>query len=105
MCIRDSIWCANFAYYCVLIGVFVTSLYSFRLYFLVFHGKERYEDLPADAEHRFEKNEKPKESPWVVTVPLVVLAIPSVLIGAWVIEPMLFGDFFKNCLLYTSRCV
>ncbi|WP_311515099.1 NADH-quinone oxidoreductase subunit L [Oligella urethralis] len=93
-----NIWGANFAYYCVLIGVFVTSLYSFRLYFLVFHGKERYEDLPADAEHRFEKNEKPKESPWVVTVPLVVLAIPSVLIGAWVIEPMLFGDFFKNVI-------
>ncbi|WP_432785234.1 NADH-quinone oxidoreductase subunit L [Oligella sp. MSHR50489EDL] len=93
-----NIWGASFAYYCVLIGVFVTSLYSFRLYFLVFHGKERYDQLPADAEHRLEDGEKPKESPWVVTVPLVVLAIPSVVIGAWVIDPMLFGDFFKGVI-------
>ncbi|MDO5667830.1 MAG: NADH-quinone oxidoreductase subunit L [Alcaligenaceae bacterium] len=93
-----NVWGASFAYYCVLIGVFVTSLYSFRLYFLVFHGKERYDQLPADAEHRLGANEKPKESPWVVTVPLVALAIPSVVIGAWAVAPMLFGDFFDGVI-------
>ena len=93
-----NVWGASFAYYCVLIGVFVTSLYSFRLYFLVFHGKERFDQLPADAEHRFEANEKPKESPWVVTVPLLALAIPSVLVGAWAVDEMLFGNSFKDVI-------
>ena len=93
-----NVWGAGFAYYCVLIGVFVTSLYSFRLYFMVFHGKERYDQLPADAEHRLAPNEKPKESTWVITLPLILLAIPSVIIGAWVIAPMLFGDFFDGVI-------
>lgn len=93
-----NVWGASFAYYCVLIGVFVTSLYSFRLYFMVFHGKERYDQVPADDEHRLAPGEKPKESPWVVTLPLILLAIPSVIIGAWVIEPMLFGDFFNDVI-------
>ncbi len=93
-----NIWGANFAYYCVLIGVFVTALYSFRLYFLVFHGKERYDQVPADDEHRLADGEKPKESSWVVTLPLILLAIPSVIIGAWAVEPMLFGDFFNDVI-------
>ena len=93
-----NVWGASFAYYCVLIGVFVTSLYSFRLYFIVFHGKERYDQVPADDPHRLAAGEKPKESPWVVTLPLILLAIPSVIIGAWVIEPMLFGDFFDGVI-------
>ena len=93
-----NVWGASFAYYCVLIGVFVTSLYSFRLYFIVFHGKERYDQVPADDPHRLASGEKPKESPWVVTLPLILLAIPSVIIGAWVIEPMLFGDFFDGVI-------
>ena len=97
---------AGFAYFAVLAGVFITAFYSFRLYFLVFHGKERYDQNP-DAHHddhhggHGEKNvdhQKPHESPWVVTVPLVLLAIPSVVIGFITIQPMLFGDFFKNVI-------
>jgi NADH:ubiquinone oxidoreductase subunit 5 (subunit L)/multisubunit Na+/H+ antiporter MnhA subunit len=92
---------AGFAYFAVLAGVFVTALYSFRLYFLVFHGKERYDQNP-DAHHDAHHGEpRPRsrrqahEQPAVVWVPLVLLAIPSVVIGAMTLMPMLFGDFFK----------
>ncbi|QTD46807.1 NADH-quinone oxidoreductase subunit L [Ottowia testudinis] len=91
---------AGFAYFAVLAGVFVTAFYSFRLYFLVFHGKERYDQNP-DAHHdhgHHGHDEKPHESPWVVWVPLVLLAIPSVLIGAMTLMPMLFGDVFKGVI-------
>ncbi|WP_333709971.1 NADH-quinone oxidoreductase subunit L, partial [Malikia spinosa] len=107
---------AGFAHFAVLAGVFVTSFYSFRLYFLVFHGQERYEQNP-DAHHGHHDDHhddhaahddhghhghhgdgKPHESPWVVTLPLVLLAIPSVLIGYFTIEPMLFGDFLKDAI-------
>ncbi len=99
---------ASFAYFAVLAGVFVTAFYSFRLYFLVFHGKERYDQNP-DAHHDAHHDDghhghhghaadKPHESPWVVTLPLVLLAIPSALIGYFAIEPMLFGDFFKDAI-------
>ena len=92
---------AGFAYFAVLAGVFVTAFYSFRMYFLVFHGKERYDQNP-DAHHddhdAHEDEHKPHESPWVVTVPLILLAIPSVVIGFLAIEPMLFGDFFKDAI-------
>jgi NADH-quinone oxidoreductase subunit L len=105
---------AGFAHFAVLAGVFVTAFYSFRMYFLVFHGKERYDQNP-DAHHGHhddahhdahddkhaghqEATHKPHESPWVVTVPLVLLAIPSVVIGFLTIEPLLFGDFFKDAI-------
>jgi NADH-quinone oxidoreductase subunit L len=93
---------AGFAYFSVLAGVFVTAFYSFRLYFLVFHGKERFDQNP-DAHHGHDHghhsaHNKPHESPWVVTVPLILLAIPSVLIGFITIGPMLFGDFFKDAI-------
>jgi len=90
---------AGFAYFSVLAGVFVTAFYSFRLYFLVFHGKERLDQNP-DAHHGHDHGHhgKPHESPWVVTVPLIMLAIPSVLIGFITIGPMLFGDFFKDAI-------
>ena len=94
---------AGFAYFAVLAGVFITAFYSFRLYFLVFHGKERFDQNP-DAHHddhhggHDAHHQKPHESSWVVTVPLVLLAIPSVVIGFITIEPMLFGDFFKNVI-------
>ena len=80
---------AGYAYWCVLLGVFVTALYSFRLLFLVFHGSERTD--PHAREHLH-------ESHWVVWVPLVVLAIPSVLIGWFTIEPVLFGEFFGSSI-------
>ena len=97
---------SGFAYFAVLAGVFITAFYSFRLYFLVFHGKERYDQNP-DTHHddhhgshgeTHDDHHGPRESPWVVTVPLVLLAIPSVVIGFITIQPMLFGDFFKNVI-------
>jgi NADH-quinone oxidoreductase subunit L len=94
---------ASFAYYAVLAGVFVTAFYSFRMYFLVFHGKERFDENP-DAHHddhhgdHHGHDDKPHESPWVVTVPLLLLAVPSVVIGFMAVQPMLFGDFFKDAI-------
>ncbi len=96
---------AGFASFAVLAGVFITAFYSFRMYFLVFHGKERFDQNP-DAHHghghHAEKHE-PHESPWVVTVPLVLLAIPSVVIGFMTIEPMLFGEFFKGAIVINAE--
>ena len=93
---------AGFAHFAVLAGVFVTAFYSFRLYFLVFHGKERYDQNPDahhdDHGHGHGPDEKPHETPWVVWLPLVLLAIPSVVIGAMALMPMLFGDFFKDVI-------
>jgi NADH-quinone oxidoreductase subunit L len=80
---------AGYAYWCVLLGVFVTALYSFRMFFLVFHGEERM-----DAHTR----EHARESPLVVTVPLVLLAIPSVFIGWMTVEALLFGDYFADAI-------
>ena len=93
---------AGFANFAVLAGVFVTAFYSFRMYFLVFHGKARYDQNP-DAHHddhhdHHEVHHDPHESPWVVTVPLILLAIPSVVIGFMAIQPMLFGEFFKDAI-------
>jgi len=95
---------AGFANFAVLAGVFVTAFYSFRMYFLVFHGKERYDQNPDahhghdDHGHGHDDHHEPHESPWVVTVPLLLLAIPSVVIGYMTIEPMLFGEFFKDAI-------
>ena len=86
---HSEIFGSGFAYFAVLSGVVITSFYSFRLYFLVFHGKERMDEHTKSHIH---------ESPWVVTVPLVLLAIPSIFIGWFTIEPMLFGDFFKGVI-------
>ncbi len=114
----------GFAIFSVTAGVFVTAFYSFRMYFLVFHGKERFHNKPfppeddhahddahdahaahddhghAHAEHHAHT---PHESPWVVTLPLVLLAIPSVVIGYLTIGPMLFGDFFKGAIFVNAE--
>ncbi|SEN25558.1 NADH dehydrogenase subunit L [Duganella sp. CF517] len=128
---ETHIWGSGFANFAVLAGVFVTAFYSFRMYFLVFHGKERFgqahahdhhahdahapkaahgahddhghdahheEEEDDHAHHGLEPGQKPHESPFVVWFPLVMLAIPSVLIGYLTIEPMLHGDFFKNVI-------
>jgi NADH-quinone oxidoreductase subunit L len=103
-----------FALFSVTAGVFVTAFYSFRMYFLVFHGEERFRHKPfppeTDDEHAHDDHahdehghahthaHTPHESPWVVTAPLVLLAIPSVLIGFIFIQPLLFGDFFKDAI-------
>ena len=92
---------ASWAHVAVLAGVFITAFYSFRMYFLVFHGQERFDQNPDahhDHGHGHDEHHAPHESPWVVTLPLVLLAIPSVLIGYFTIEPMLFGDFFKDAI-------
>jgi len=108
---------AGFANFAVLAGVFVTAFYSFRMYFLVFHGEERFgkadthahshghdsdahdEDAHDDHHHHgLAPGEKPHESPLVVTLPLILLAIPSVIIGFLTIGPMLHGDFFKGVI-------
>ena len=97
---------AGFANFAVLAGVFVTAFYSFRMYFLVFHGKERYDQNP-DAHHGDHHDDhdsrSPHESPWVVTVPLILLAIPSVVIGYMTIYPMLFGEFFKDAIFIDAE--
>ena len=114
---QANVWGASFAYYAVLIGVFVTSLYSFRVYFLVFHGKERFDtsdhghghDAHSHDDHSHDAHGhddhghghhggKPHESPWVVTLPLILLAIPSVFVGAWAVDPMVFGKFFDGVI-------
>ncbi len=111
---------AGYALVCVLLGVFVTAFYSFRMYFLVFHGKERFghaeesshevthedgDHAHDDHHHGLAPGQKPHESPWVVTVPLVLLAIPSVVIGFLTIEPMLFGDWFKGVIFVADNHV
>ena len=97
-----------FAIFAVVAGVFVTAFYSFRMYFLVFHGKERFHHKPFPAEahgdddhahgHGEHHDATPHESPWVITAPLLLLAIPSVVIGFITIQPLLFGDFLKDAI-------
>ena len=110
---------ADFAYFAVLAGVFVTAFYSFRMYFLVFHGKEnfRHKPFPAEAAHDAHADHQgdghgdthgahgdhtPHESSWVITAPLILLAIPSVVIGYMAMQPMLFGDFFKDAIFVNA---
>ncbi|MDR1163805.1 MAG: NADH-quinone oxidoreductase subunit L [Candidatus Accumulibacter sp.] len=84
---------AGFASFSLLTGVFVTAFYTFRMYFLVFHGKERF-----SAAHGFAPGETPRESPPTMTFPLILLAVPSAAIGYFAIEPMLFGGFFRDAI-------
>lgn len=134
---ESHLWGSGFAYFAVVAGVFITAFYSFRMYFLVFHGEERFgkahahdhhDDHPhhddhaqlgegkdptalheATAHHEEDEDhdhghhglapgQKPHESPLVVTLPLILLAIPSVIIGFFAIQPMLYGGFFKNVI-------
>ena len=78
-----------YAYFCVLSGVFITALYTFRMFFMTFHGEPRMDHHTQEHLH---------ESPWVVTLPLILLAIPSAVIGWLTVEPVLFGDYFKGAL-------
>jgi NADH-quinone oxidoreductase subunit L len=79
----------TYAYWCVLSGVFITALYTFRMFFMTFHGKPRMDHHTEEHLH---------ESPWVVTLPLILLAIPSALIGWLTVEPMLFGGYFDGAI-------
>jgi NADH-quinone oxidoreductase subunit L len=104
---------AGFAQFAVLAGVFVTAFYSFRMYFLVFHGEERFgqphhhdhDSHHADeseeddhGHHGLAPGEKPHSPGWNVTLPLVLLAIPSIFIGMFTIKPMLHGSFFDGVI-------
>ncbi|HEX4480160.1 MAG TPA: NADH-quinone oxidoreductase subunit L [Rudaea sp.] len=121
-------WGATYGYWCVLLGVFVTAVYSFRLLYLTFHGRERFvvehehgskpkpthakADAHGHAETHHESTDThddhhlppghlahpPHESPWVVTVPLILLAIPSIFIGAMTVSSILHGDFFETAI-------
>jgi NADH-quinone oxidoreductase subunit L len=125
---------SGFAYFAVMAGVFVTAFYSFRMYFLVFHGKERYDQNPEAHGHHYSDEEpdvqghavkdahahdaqgkddhghepghaaphEPHESPWVVTAPLLLLALPSVVIGFLTIQPMLYGEFLKDSIFVNA---
>ena len=88
---------ASWAHAAVLIGVFVTAFYSFRMYFMVFHGDLRADQDP-HAHHAPGHDHSPHESPWVVTLPLVLLAVPSVALGYFTIEPMLFGSVMADAI-------
>ncbi|GAC1692306.1 MAG: NADH-quinone oxidoreductase subunit L [Steroidobacteraceae bacterium] len=117
-------WGAGYAYWCVLCGVFVTALYTFRMLFLTFHGPERFRAVAhADGSHLNPADEPtypllhgdeahddghahagdPHESPAVVWLPLVALAIPSVIIGAVTVGPVLFGSYFGSAIFVLPR--
>ncbi len=84
---------SGFAYFCVLSTVFITALYTFRLVFMTFHGKPRMDHHTEEHLH---------ESPWVVTLPLIILAIPTVCAG-WLIGPMLFGGYFGEAIHFSPQ--
>ncbi len=87
-------WETGFAYYAVLLGVFITALYTFRMFFLTFHGKERMDEHTRKHLH---------ETPWVVTGPLIALAIPSIIIGILTIGPLLFGHYFDGAIFVSDK--
>jgi NADH-quinone oxidoreductase subunit L len=110
----STIFGSGFAYFAVLAGVFITAFYSFRLYFIVFHGEEKWRKVDAHGHddhaeddhghhHGLGPNDNPHEQIWVVTLPLVLLAIPSVFIGYIAIEPMLFGNFFNGVITVNNE--
>jgi NADH-quinone oxidoreductase subunit L len=104
-------WGHGYAYICVLVGAFVTATYTFRQMYLTFHGKERFKVIEhhghghhdehhGDHEHHEPGvlHHPPKESPWVVTLPLILLAIPSMFVGWFTVKPMLYGDWFGEAI-------
>jgi NADH-quinone oxidoreductase subunit L len=99
-------WGAHYAYFCVMAGVLVTGLYTFRQMYLTFHGKERFTVVERHGHGHDDHGHHepgvlahaPKESPWVVTVPLVLLAIPSLLVGFFTVGPTLFGNWFGSAI-------
>lgn len=99
---QSQLFGAEFATVALTLGVFVTAFYSFRLYFLVFHGKERFEEaayqLGHDPEHGLAAGEKPHEAPLSMTIPLIILAIPSIALGYFAIEPFLYSGLFDGVI-------
>jgi len=108
---------SSFAYFAVVAGVFVTAFYSFRMYFLVFHGEERFgkahpstgsghadghDDHSHDEHHGLAPGQKPHETSWVITLPLILLAIPSVAIGFFTIGTFLHTDYFGDAIFISD---
>jgi NADH-quinone oxidoreductase subunit L len=102
----------RYAEFAVTIGVFITAFYTFRMLFLAFHGQERFRhadahvvDSPQEPGHDETHGHggDPRESPWVVTVPLVLLAIPSIYSGWAYIDPVLFGNFFGQSIMIAQQ--
>ena len=107
-------WGSGYAYLCVVVGAFVTATYTFRQMYMTFHGKERFKvvehhghhDAHGHDDHHDDHGDHepgvlhhpPKESPWVVTLPLILLAIPSLLVGLFTVQPMLFGNWFGGAI-------
>jgi NADH-quinone oxidoreductase subunit L len=98
-------WGSGFAYFAVVAGVLVTAIYSFRLLYLTFHGKERFEVVHDAGDHppSGQLAHAPKESPLVVTLPLILLAIPSIVIGWMTIEPVLFGGWLEDSIFVLEK--
>jgi NADH-quinone oxidoreductase subunit L len=107
---------SGFAYFAVVAGVFVTAFYSFRMYFLVFHGEERFgknhhdhhgdhddEEVSTDHHHGLAPGQKPHETSWVITLPLILLAIPSVAIGFFTIGPLLHSNYFGDAIFISDE--
>ena len=103
---------AGYAYFAVMAGVFVTSFYSFRLLFLAFHGTKREADAHGHADRGHDEqghdaheqhadggHHAPHEPGWVVTLPLILLAIPSLIIGFFFAKPMLVDNFFGSAIV------
>jgi len=85
---------AGYAQFCVTAGVYITAFYTFRMIFMTFHGQERMDHHTREHLH---------ESPWVVTLPLVLLAIPSVFVGWFTVGPVLFGHWFDGVIYVAER--
>ncbi len=98
-------WGSSFAYFAVVAGVLITAIYSFRLLYLTFHGKERFEVVHDAGDHppSGQLAHAPKESPLVVTIPLILLAIPSIVIGWMTIEPVLFGGWLEDSIFVLEK--
>ena len=98
-------WGSSFAYFAVVAGVLITAIYSFRLLYLTFHGKERFEVVHDAGDHPPDGQlaHAPKESPLVVTIPLILLAIPSIFIGWMTIEPILFGGWLEDSIFVLEK--
>ncbi|MDX2163889.1 MAG: NADH-quinone oxidoreductase subunit L [Gammaproteobacteria bacterium] len=91
------LWGSTYAYYCVLLGAFITPLYIFRSFFMTFHGEERFSD---EVKHHLH------ESSWVILLPLILLAIPSVLSGYYLIKPLIFNhDFASSIFVLPSHVI
>jgi len=100
-------WGSGFAYFAVVVGVLITAIYSFRLLYMTFHGKERFEVVHDSGEDDHLPDgslaHAPKESPLVVTIPLILLAIPSIVIGWMTIEPVLFGGWLEDSIFVLDK--